>query len=189
MSLTKRISGNLLITNKEALTADITISTRTLYVDGNLLVGGNSSIVTKTDTEITDNSITLNKGETGSGVTLGTSGIEVDRGTLDNVGLRFNETIDKWELTTDGTTWANITAGSSTAIANVYMDPAPALSANLNITEKTLFDTVANVEIQANVVGMGGSGVYTHPIGVTETEELITKNRALVYSIILQDKK
>lgn len=186
MSVTKRISSNYLITNKDTPSANVTVSTHTLFVNGNMVVGGNSSVVTKTDTEITDNTITLNKGEIGAGVTLVYSGIEVDRGSLDDVGLRFNEDYDEWELTKDGTTWANITSGSSTAIANVAGDLTPQLGGNLNISTKTLYDTVANVEIQANAAGMGGTGIYTHPIAVAGPgEELITKNRALVYSIIL----
>ncbi len=186
MSVTKRISGDYQITNKDTPGANVTVSTHTLFVQGNMVVGGNTSVVTKTDTEITDNTITLNKGEAGAGVTLVYSGIEVDRGSLDNVALRFNENYDTWELTTDGTTYANITTGSTTAIANVAGDPNPQLGGNLNISTKTLYDTVANVEIQANAAGMGGTGIYTHPVAVAGPgEELITKNRALVYSIIL----
>jgi len=186
MSVTKRISSDYLITNKDTAGANVTVSTHTLFVQGNMVVGGNTSVVTKTDTEITDNTITLNKGEPGAGVTLVYSGIEVDRGSLNDVGIRFNEDYDQWELTVDGTTWANITSGSSTAIANVAGDPTPQLGGNLNITTKTLFDTVANVEIRANAAAMGGSGVYTNKIGVVNNrKELITKNRALVYSIIL----
>lgn len=186
MSVTKRISGDYQITNKDTPGANVTVSTHTLFVQGNMVVGGNTSVVTKTDTEITDNTITLNKGEAGAGVTLVYSGIEVDRGSLDNVALRFNENYDLWELTTDGTTYANITTGSTTAIANVAGDPSPQLGGNLNISTKTLYDTVANVEIQANAAGMGGTGIYTHPVAVAGPgEELITKNRALVYSIIL----
>jgi hypothetical protein len=40
--------------------------------------------------------ILLNKGELGSGVTLGTAGIEVDRGTADNVKLEWNEANQAW---------------------------------------------------------------------------------------------
>lgn len=186
MSVIKRISGDYQITNKDTQGANVTVSTHTLFVQGNMVVGGNTSVVTKTDTEITDNTITLNKGETGAGVTLVFSGIEVDRGSLNDVGIRFNENTDLWQLTTDGTTYANITSGPVTAIANVFADTSPRLGANLNITTKTLFDTAANVEIQANTAGMGGTGIYTHPVAVAGPgEELITKNRALVYSIIL----
>jgi hypothetical protein len=186
MSLTKRIIGDYQITNKDTYGANVTLSTHTLFVQGNMVVGGNTSVVTKTDTEITDNTILLNKGEIGAGVTSVYSGIEVDRGSLNDVGIRYNENIDTWQLTNDGITYANITTGSTTAIANVAGDLTPSLGGNLNITTKSLFDTVANVEIRANTAAMGGSGVYTNKIGVDNNKkELITKNRALVYSIIL----
>lgn len=187
MPTIKRIIGDYTITNKETYGANTTISTHTLYIDGNLLVGGTANAVVKTDTEITDNTITLNKGETGTGVTLGFSGIEVDRGLAVDVAVRWNEGGQYWELTNDGSTYAQIaTSAGGNVIANVSADPNPQLGGNLNISTKTLYDTVANVEIQANVAGMGGTGIYTHPIAVAGPgEELITKNRALVYSIIL----
>lgn len=184
MSTTKRIIGDYAITNKES-SGNVTISTHTLFVDGNLFVG-NITTANVTNADVTDSTITLNKGETGAGITIGYAGIDVDRGSELTVGFRFNEAYDKWELTNDGTTWGNVTSGSASAIGNVYQDPAPRISANLEITDKTIFDTIANVEIQANTAAMGGSGVYTHPIGVSNNkQELITKNRALVYSIIL----
>lgn len=184
MSVTKRILGDYNLTNKEN-GGNVTISTHTLFVDGNLFVG-NITTANVTNADVTDSTITLNKGETGAGVTIGYSGIDVDRGSLDTVGVRYNESYDRWELTNDGTTWGNITSGSVSAIGNVYQDPTPRISGNLEITDKTIFDTIANVEIRANTASMGGSGVYTNPIGaVDQKTELITKNRALVYSIIL----
>jgi hypothetical protein len=185
MSVTKRILGDFNITNKDVVGANITISTHTLTIDGNLLVG-NITNATVTNTSVEDNIIVLNRGETGAGVTMGNAGIEIDRGSLTNVGIRYNENIDSWQLTNDGIFYANITSGSTGAIGNVYQDPAPRISGNLEITDKTLFDTIANVEIRANTAAMGGSGVYTNKIGVDNNKkELITKNRALVYSIIL----
>ena len=44
---------------------------------GNLYVSGTT--VSKSDLNITSNFITINSGETGSGVTLGESGIRIDR--------------------------------------------------------------------------------------------------------------
>ena len=184
MSVTKRIFGNYNITNKEN-NGNVTISTHTLFVDGNLFVG-NITTANVTNADVTDSTITLNKGETGAGITIGTAGIDVDRGTELSVGVRFNEAYGLWELTNDGTTWGTVTSGPVSAISNVYQDPSPRISANLEITDKTIFDTIANVEIRANTAAMGGSGVYTNPVGaVDQKNELITKNRALVYSIIL----
>lgn len=185
MSTTKRISGDYTLVNKgDGLTtgSNVTISTNYLFIDGNLQVGGNSTSVNHTELNITDNSITLNKGETGAGVTLGYAGIYVDRGTQANVALLWNESTDQWTMTNNGTTFYNIATVGST-IANVYADTSPQLSANLNITGKTLFDTVANVSFYASTANSGGSGVYANNSNKTG-QELITKNRAIFYSLI-----
>ena len=50
-------------------------------IAGNLTITGTTTNVETTNTNITDNVITLNKGEAGAGVTLTTSGIEIDRGS------------------------------------------------------------------------------------------------------------
>lgn len=187
MSVTKRITSDYLITNKDVYSANVTVSTHTLFIDGNLLVGGNSTAVIKTDTEITDNTITLNKGETGAGVSLNYSGIEVDRGILTTVGLRWNESGPYWELSNDGVTYAQVASAlGGLALTELYADPSPQISANLEITGHSIFDANVNVQITANAAGMGATGVYTNTLSGTEPgQELITKNRSLVYSIIL----
>lgn len=62
-----------------------------VIIDGDLTVLGNTTTIESTDLVVSDNTITLNSGETGSGVTLGSAGIIVDRGILSNVGLFFDE--------------------------------------------------------------------------------------------------
>ena len=122
MATVKSLNTDYNITNKINPSANVTISTNTVFIDGNLFVGGNSTNVFKTDLKVTDNIITLNAGETGSGVTLGTAGVEIDRGSLANVQIRWNETVDQWQLTNDGTTYNAIQTGSATAVtsAQVY---------------------------------------------------------------------
>lgn len=84
-----------------------------LTVSGNLTVQGTTTSIETTNTNITDNIIELNSGETGTGVTLGTSGIEIDRGLADNRSFLWDETVDKWTLGTQtfvaGTVEANLT--------------------------------------------------------------------------------
>lgn len=65
----------------------------TLTINGSLVQ--NQGILVH-DVLIEDNVILLNNGETGAGVTLGNAGIEIDRGTLDNSYLEFNETDGLW---------------------------------------------------------------------------------------------
>jgi len=108
MAAVKSLNSNYTITNKSTPLANVIVATHTMFVDGNLLVGGNTTQVTKTELSISDNTITLNKGEVGAGVSLGTAGLEVDRGSVANVSILWNETYDRWTLTTDGTTFANI---------------------------------------------------------------------------------
>jgi hypothetical protein len=86
-----------------------------VFIDGNLFVGGNSTNVYKTDLNVTDNTIMVNAGETGPGVTLNTAGLAVDRGSLANVAILWDETLGAWTLTNDGTTYEAIQTGSATA--------------------------------------------------------------------------
>ena len=118
MPAVKSLNDDYLITNKIKANANITLSTHTVYVQGNLYVGGNATAITKTDLNITDNIITLNAGETGPGVTLVTSGINVDRGSLANVAILWNESTGRWTLTNDGSTYNQIQTGSATAVTS-----------------------------------------------------------------------
>ena len=80
-------------------------------IAGNLTVSGSLTSVNTTNTEIADNSIVLNKGETAAGVTAGTAGIEIDRGTADSATLQWNETDDVWEFKV-GSALADLKIGS-----------------------------------------------------------------------------
>ena len=80
---------------QEALTID---STQTVTIPGNLIVQGTTTSVNTADTTVSDNIITLNAGESGAGITLGTAGIEIDRGDSSTVSFLYNDSIDKWTL-------------------------------------------------------------------------------------------
>lgn len=122
MTAVKSLNDDYIITNKIKPSANITLATNTVFIQGNLYVGGNATAVTKTDLNITDNIITVNAGETGPGVTLNTAGVNVDRGSLANVAILWNESIGAWTLTNDGSTYESIQTGSATAVtsAQVY---------------------------------------------------------------------
>jgi hypothetical protein len=118
MAVVKSLNTDYTITNKVTPSANITLSTNTVFIQGNLYVGGNATAVTKTDLNITDNIITVNAGETGPGVTLNTAGLNVDRGSLANVAILWNETTGAWTLTNDGTTYESIQTGSATSVTS-----------------------------------------------------------------------
>lgn len=76
----------------------------TVKVTGNLLVVGDSTQVNTTNLTVTDNLITLNQGELGAGVTSGTSGIEIDRGSLPNAEMFWDDNKTVYEPVGDTTT-------------------------------------------------------------------------------------
>jgi hypothetical protein len=116
MAVAKYLNTSYTISNKISPAANITLATGTVIVDGNLVVQG----ATQTDLNGKDNIITVNYGETGPGVTLNTAGLSVDRGSLPNVAILWNESIDRWTITNDGTTYANIST-TTAAITNVVV--------------------------------------------------------------------
>lgn len=67
----------------------------TATLDGNLFVEGDNFSLQTTDLEVEDNLIVINKGEVGTGITRssGTAGLEIDRGTLPNARILFDESI------------------------------------------------------------------------------------------------
>jgi hypothetical protein len=69
-----------------------------VLITGNLVVEGTQTTVAAVDLAVNDNIITLNAGETGAGVTLLYSGIEIDRGTLSNASFVYDETTDTWVI-------------------------------------------------------------------------------------------
>lgn len=69
----------------------------TVTVTGNLTVVGTSTTISTQNLNVTDNIITINQNETGSGVTLGTSGIDVDRGLLNDALILWNESVNHYD--------------------------------------------------------------------------------------------
>ena len=132
--------------------------------------------------------------------------------TYNDVYIRWNETTTSWQVTNDGTTFYNI-VGTSTGNTRVVDDASPQLGANLytanyaitNISGNIWLDPQTTVSLNGNlsmqVAGntsalgyntvvakdpaAGGTGLYvTTADQTTIDEELISKKRAIVYSII-----
>jgi hypothetical protein len=69
-------------------------ATGNVTVTGDLAVQGETTSIGSSELVIEDNTITLNSGETGNGVTLGTSGIIIDRGVPQDAQFFFNESLN-----------------------------------------------------------------------------------------------
>ena len=182
MSTYKRINGDYTI-QSVGPNDKININSGSVVINGNLFVTGNSASIVSTDSAITDSKITLNAGVPVANPNGGI--IEVDRGSTGaNVQLRWNETLQNWQVTKDGSTYANIATTTGTILSNVYADSAPAISANLDLRGHTIWDSTTNATaLTLSTVGGAGSGVYATPTGGSAAE-LVTQSKALAYSII-----
>jgi hypothetical protein len=215
MSTVKNVSGPYVIHTINS-SDPIVLDADNVIIKGCLQISGSTTTINSTNTEISDNIIVLNKGESGSGVTLGTAGIFVDRGLATNVSIRYNESNNNWQVTNNGTTYYNIVA-TTTGNSRVVDDPSPQLGANLNTASFAIknnagnnvyIDPVLALQLDGNIqlkknngtpavsvinhyniitasnVGTGGTGLYVTNDESIVNQELISKSRAVVYSII-----
>ena len=111
--------------------------TGNLVIDGDLVVSGTEFIANTEIMEVEDNVIVVNKGELGAGVSKNQAGIEIDRGTLTNAFLVFDEVYD---IFTAGI------SGSLQALATREYSPTNNYIAYWNDAEKR-FDTQDGVSI------------------------------------------
>ena len=65
-----------------------------LTVTGNLTIQGTTTTLDTSNLAVTDNIIIINNGEVGAGITLGTAGIDIDRGSETNAQFLFDDSID-----------------------------------------------------------------------------------------------
>ena len=205
MSVTKRISGDY---NLVTLNGNVEVATTNFTINGNLFVIGTSSKIESTDTYIYDNFITLNAGVSGA-PTLN-AGIEINRGSSPQAGLRWNESQLVWEIN-DGSYWRSLSG------TKVFDDKDPHLGADLNTNGFAIYcDTGEEITVRTDSTGalnlqtivklkqqttdpaaaIDYSILYAKPAGAGDTglyltnekkssEELITRRKALVYSLIL----
>lgn len=153
-----------------------------IIVNANFVVNGTTTTVNTETVLIADNIITLNSNATGTPTE--NAGIEVERGVLSNVSIRWNETTDKWELTNNGSTFytittsedsPNVVAGAGIDVAVVgnqvtisHEDTSTAVSTNntgteyvQNVTVDTFGHVTALASAALKFVAPVGDGVNT----------------------------
>ena len=146
-------ASTLGITGDATLSGDVVIS-------GDLTVSGTTTTISSTTLDVHDNKITLNKDWTADPTQ--DAGIVINRGTYDDVELKYNETTDKWQFTNDGSTYNNIGT-----LSNIVEDTTPQLggdldanSNNIDLNGGSLKDTnddSLHIEAAVNIDPPGGS--------------------------------
>lgn len=87
-------NGKILLDNQ---LADASLG-GSLTIQGDLTVNGTTTTIDTETVQVKDNFIEVNYGETGAGVTAGSAGLEIDRGTLTNYQFLFDETADTFRV-------------------------------------------------------------------------------------------
>jgi len=138
--------GEISIGQTVATTSDVTFND--LTVDGDLTVNGTTTTLNTETITLDDNVIVLNNNKSGAPGSE-TAGIEVERGSGDNVQLRWNDSSDVWELTTDGTTYETIatTVDVSAAAENDYVNSASFTTGTGVLTLSRLGGTDVTVDL------------------------------------------
>jgi len=131
------VNGNLAVTGNTAFSGDVTFN-------------GSTTIVNATTVEAKDNIIGLNAGEVGAGVTAGSAGIRIHRGSLADQQLIFDESNDKWKIGSIGTEVAIATENFVGAITTANV----AESGNLYYTQAR-FDAAFSGKTTANLTESG----------------------------------
>lgn len=82
------------VQNNGSIRLDTGAGVGEVRVTGDLVVEGETVTVSSTNLEIEDNILLINRGETGAGVGETTAGIRIDRGTLDDAQILFDESLE-----------------------------------------------------------------------------------------------
>ena len=153
----------------------------TVIISGNLTVTGTQTTVNTTDTNLEDNTIVLNNGETGNGVTPGTSGISVDRGIAadgstinDTANFLFNEADDAWEASL-GSSYTLMRSADPDGVSPGNNDVVTVNYLNSVIGGGTVtVDKIIEGDSKAEIVDTGGSERFFIEINSGEVFNLDT---------------
>lgn len=209
MATVKRVDGDYRIVSVNP-EDNVTVTTNTFEVQGNLDISGNLTYINVTELNIADPFILLNSSNTGSYEP--NSGILTHKTESTFAGLRYNQDNQEWQISVDTSTtgetgtWVPIATGtvvSSAAGSNTEIqfndDGSFGASADfvfdfgnseltLNGTQRfanipTAPGAVANtVAVYHQGVGSGGTGVYVKTD--TVDDELVSRSKAIVFGII-----
>jgi len=173
------------------------IFTQDLSIQGNLDVAGNLNYVEVQDLLVRDNTITLNYGNTSVNTT---SGIYIDRtgypgGGAANVGLRWQENLDRWELSDDGTnyfeiiTTNNVPAGGVTSVntltGDVVLDTDDILEGTNKYYAEALFDASLATKTTNNLAEGTNNKYYSDVLSrnaLSTTTSTAVQGGALAYN-------
>lgn len=179
----------------------------TMTVNGNLTVTGNVTTISTTDLKVNDPFITVAANNNGA---VQQMGMVAQKTTTTFAGLRFNTITNEWEISSSvsangspiSSYSAIATTGTSAGGPNsavqfnsggsfagnaslTYTDSSSRLnvSGHISYANTATPGAVANaVALYSNAMGSGGTGLYF--VNGSTADELVSKSKAIVFSII-----
>lgn len=208
MTTYKRIDGDYYIQTIDPPIQKVYIDTDTT-VTGNLTVQGNLTYINVDELNITDPFILLNASNTGS--YSANSGVLTHITSSTFAGIRYSDDTGQWELSVNTSssgetgTWVPISTGAAVtpggANTNIQFNDGGSFGGNADLSFDyaaskltlqghevfgnigTAPSAVANsVAVYHNAEGSGGTGLYIK--STTTEDELVSKAKAIVFSII-----
>lgn len=139
-----------------------------LVVQGNVTISGLTTYANTQTLLIGDNILTLNADLPSNVAPSENSGIEVDRGSSNNVAILWNESTDKWTFTNDGTNYLNIASTTDVGVAFDKANAANLLAFNTGIGANSYTDST-NTFLRSVISGANtavGTGANTYLLTV-----------------------
>jgi hypothetical protein len=129
-----RVNGDYNIQTREdgIIKLDTGTGVGRVVVTGDLVVQGATTTVEAADLNIRDNLIIANFGETGAGVTLQYSGLQIDRGLLTAASFVYNESGDFWQIA-QGIPGAYSFGTSRLKVNEILSEPVSAVNPSGNL--------------------------------------------------------
>lgn len=189
-------TGTIAIGQDVAATATPTFAG--LTTTGNTILGGTTTQINTPNVRLAGNSILMNSDETAAP----TANIDftVERGTANNVAIRWNEASDQWEFSNNGITYTPLgsasvftgdTDGVPEGIGNLYYTDARARAALSGGTGVTYNNTTGVIAIGQDVatnatVSFGGVNVLG---GLVDTDTLVVSTSAEINSLLISSNE
>ena len=131
LSITANGTGKVYINDNSEVSGN-------LVVGGNLTVSGTTTTVNSETISLADNIIDLNSNFT-TGTPTENAGLRILRGDSNAVQIRWNESTDVWEFTTDGATYSTIVGASSPTFTGTVTLPSGTVTSGM-ILDGTIVD-------------------------------------------------
>jgi trimeric autotransporter adhesin len=100
------VTATALTTNGTLSVTGAATFSNTVTISGNLTVQGTTTFINTATLNVSDNIIALNSDV--AGAPSENAGLEVNRGTSSNVSLIWNESTDRWQISSNTSTFGNI---------------------------------------------------------------------------------